>query len=74
MIIKVDGFFKTRKYHPPLVNELYSFEEDMIGILNIIQFKISKNAFQKELSVKVDEIKKNPKILIMGDKTKKHTP
>lgn len=61
-------FFKTRIY-PPVVDELSGFEEDMIGILNIIQFKKSKNVFQKELSVKVDEMKRTRKILIMGNRT-----
>lgn len=57
-----------------MADELFGFEKIMIRILTIIQFKMSKNGFPKELWVRMDEIKKTGKILIMGDETKQRTP
>lgn len=59
----------TTKY-PSAVEEMHCIEKDLLGIMDILQFKRTKTSFQKELLAKVNEIKKIKILLIMGDKEK----
>ena len=49
--------FRTRKY-PPVVKELAYFENDLITMMQEIEFKNNKNSFQKKLKDDINRIKK----------------
>lgn len=49
---------------------LSGFENDLLAIIDNLQFKRKKSGFQKEISAELEEIKRTKKILIAGDKTK----
>ena len=61
--------FKTR-YCPPVVDELTSFENDLMIMIKNIQFKSIKNDFQNKLKEDINEIKNSNKIFVAADKSR----
>ena len=61
--------FKTR-YFPPVVDELTSFENDLMIMIKNIQFKSIKNDFQNKLKEDINEIKNSNKIFVPADKSR----
>ena len=61
--------FKTR-YCPPVVDELTSFENDLMIMIKNIQFKSIKNDFQSKLREDINEIKNSNKIFVPADKSR----
>ena len=61
--------FKTR-YCPPVVDELTSFEHDLMIMIKNIQFKSIKNDFQNKLKEDINEIKNSNKIFVPADKSR----
>lgn len=48
--------FKTKKY-PPVIEELTSFEKNILAVIDKIKFRKIKGDFQKQLSTEVRQIK-----------------
>ena len=61
--------FKTR-YFPAVVDELTSFENDLMIMIKNIQFKSIKNDFQNKLKEDINEIKNSNKIFVPADKSR----
>ena len=61
--------FKSRNSSPQ-INELLPFEEDMIRLIQNIQFKDAKSSFQRKLICDIkNKIKKPNTLLLPADKT-----
>ena len=61
--------FKTKNC-PPVVEEMKSFEEGMISIIQIITFKRAQSQFQQDLQGDIASVKKNnDRLFVKGDKT-----
>lgn len=61
--------FNSRKC-PPSVEELTSFENDMMLMIKNIEFKQVRNDFQTTLKSDIEEINQSTKVLITADKSR----
>lgn len=61
--------FKTPKC-PPRIEELEPFEEDLLKMIETIQFRKTTNGFQQRLREDVERIKKSKDIIVTADKTR----
>ena len=61
------GFNSTR--NPPSIPELKEFEDEMLNMVQNIEFKNADNQFQRQLSNDIDDIKESSRLLIAADKT-----
>lgn len=61
------GFKSTRS--PPKIPELDEFEEEMLNLVENIEFRSTTNTFQKKLSKDIKDIKQTEHLLIPADKT-----
>ena len=60
---------KSRKC-PPQVNALKAFEEDMLKLIDDLEFKKSNDDFQKTLKADMRRIKKSDAVFVQSDKTR----
>ena len=61
--------FNSRRC-PPQIDELKSFEDDMVKLIGNIQFRRPRNNFQRTLQKDADYIKGSRDIFVPADKTK----
>ena len=61
--------FKTKKCLP-CVEELIDFEDDMMYLVKIIEFRNANNSFQAKLSSDIKRMKTNDNLLIQADKSR----
>ena len=60
---------KSRKC-PPQVNALKAFEEDMLKLIDDLEFKKTNDDFQKTLKADMRRIKKSDAVFVQSDKTR----
>ena len=60
--------FKTKNC-PPVVEEMKSFEEGMISIIQNITFKRAQSQFQQDLQGDMASVKNNDRLFVKADKT-----
>ena len=60
--------FKSTKIPPP-IPQLEAFEDDLINMVENIEFKNISNKFQEQLKTEQEAIKNEPKLLVAADKT-----
>ena len=60
--------FRTQN-NPPYIKPLKCFENELIGILNLIQFEDCTSKYQRALIQHVNKIKKSDSIFVKTDKT-----
>lgn len=60
---------KSRKC-PPLVDELKPFEDDMLKLVENVEFRKMSDDFQKMLKSDVDRIRKSDAVFVPADKTR----
>ena len=60
--------FKSRTY-PPQCMELESFEKDLLNFIQVIEFKETKDQFQKKLKADIADIKESAEVFGFADKT-----
>lgn len=75
LICKVQGkhgqYQSKIRGQPPAIEEQAGFEKDMLGVIDNLKFRKIKSNFQKQLSTELRKIiKKTPKILVKGEKTR----
>ena len=59
--------FKS-KQHPAQINELQSFEKDLLDIIKSIQFRNVKDDFQTKMKNDISKIKSSPNVFVSADK------
>ena len=59
--------FKS-KQHPPQINELQSFEKDLLDTIKSIQFRNVKDDFQTKMKNDISKIKSSPNVFVSADK------
>ncbi len=60
--------FQSRKC-PPVVKELCKFEEDMMKLIQNIEFRRTDNEFQRKMREDVKQIKQCEKVVVPADKS-----
>ena len=60
--------FKTKNC-PPSIEELKTFEEGMINIIQNIKFKDTKFQFQKRLNEDIKSVKNDNRLFVKADKS-----
>ena len=60
---------KSRKC-PPVINELKPFEDDMLKLIESLEFRRTNDEFQKKLKSDIDSIRKSDAVLVPADKTR----
>ena len=60
--------FKSDKT-PPQKEHLNAFENDLYDMVRCIQFRSSRNVFQKQLATDIKQIKETDFVLVSADKT-----
>ena len=60
--------FKTKNC-PPVVEEMKSFEEGMISVIQNITFKRAQSQFQQDLQGDIVSVKNNDRLFVKADKT-----
>ena len=61
--------FKSRK-HPGSCKELESFEKELIGLINKIEFKTVRDQFQSKLKSDISKVKFSKNLFVFADKTR----
>ena len=61
--------FKSRKC-PPQIDEMKPFEDDLLAMIENVQFKEVTGSFQKTLKEDIKKIKDSKKMIIAADKTR----
>ena len=61
--------FKTRKW-PPKVEEMDKFEDDLLKMIERVQFRKVTDDFQNKLREDIDTIRKSKDVIVRGDKTR----
>lgn len=56
-------------FNPPPNKNLIPFENDMIKMVENLEFRMTQNDFQKKLSDDIKKIKRSGKVLVAADKT-----
>jgi len=60
--------FKT-PHHPPMMEELKPFEDDMAKLIQNLEFKYSDNALQRRMREDLELIRQSPDVVVEADKT-----
>ena len=60
---------KIRKCAPN-IEELEAFEEDLLNMIETVQFRKTSNGFQEKLRKDMDRIKQSKDVIIPADKTR----
>ena len=55
---------------PPKIEELEAFEEDLLNMIETVQFRKTSNVFQDQLRKDMDRIKQSKDVIIPADKTR----
>ena len=61
--------FRTRKC-PPRVNELEAFEDDLLKMIENIDFRTASNDLQRRLDKDIQKIKNSKDVIVPADKTR----
>ena len=61
--------FRTRKC-PPRVEDLEAFEDDLLRLIENVQFRKTKNDLQERLKKDMEKIKQCNKVIVPADKTR----
>ena len=61
--------FKTRKC-PPKVEEMDKFEDDLLKMIERVQFRKVTDDFQNKLREDIDTIRKSKDVIVRADKTR----
>ena len=60
----------TSKRCPPVIEQLSSFEHDMMLMIKNLEFKIVTNDFQQKLNSDIEKIRKSSSLLVHADKSR----
>ena len=67
--VKVKSFMDSSREHPGSCKELESFEKELIGLINKIEFKTVRDQFQSKLKSDISKVKCSKNLFVFADKT-----